>query len=125
MFYTYRQNNSGGFMEVDEKKGISQVVIIEAHDYYHANEIAKSIGIYFDGCDVGRDCHCCGDRWYPAWENEGTADPQYYSQVIGAGGYIKDYPSLYQDNGFVHYLDGTVRAFDVDTCDWVNTDADS
>ena len=21
------------------------------------------MGVYFDGCDIGLDCSCCGDRW--------------------------------------------------------------
>ena len=31
-----------------------------------ADVVAESIGIYFDGVSAGKDCACCGDRWYRA-----------------------------------------------------------
>jgi hypothetical protein len=61
MWYTYIQNNSGGSFIVNDH--IGHYVLIEADSTYAANRIAEDIGIYFDGCDSGRDCDCCGDRW--------------------------------------------------------------
>lgn len=60
-FYEYSQNNSGGSFYVDEN--VCNQVFIEATNEKHANSIAKEIGIYFDGCAIGIDCSCCGDRW--------------------------------------------------------------
>ena len=60
-FFEYSQNNSGGSFKISES--VTTHVVIEAHDADHANRIAEEIGIYFDGCDKGMDCSCCGDRW--------------------------------------------------------------
>lgn len=57
--FCYRQNNSGGsFYEPAHK------VYVEADSLDEAAEIADGVGIYFNGCDSGQDCNCCGDRWY-------------------------------------------------------------
>ena len=66
--YEFTQNNSGGYFEVDDK--VCHRVFIEADNAMEANEIAQELGIYFDGCDKGIDCPCCGDRWYEVWDNE-------------------------------------------------------
>lgn len=47
MFYTYRQNNSGGSFKITKK--IKHFVIIEADSAKEANKKAEHIGIYFDG----------------------------------------------------------------------------
>lgn len=47
MFYTYNQNNSGGFFKITKK--IKHYVIIEADSAKEANKKAEHIGIYFDG----------------------------------------------------------------------------
>ena len=59
MFFTYVQNNSGGF-----DLG-SRFVIVEAETAADANEraLTENTGIYFDGVSEGYDCDCCGDRW--------------------------------------------------------------
>jgi hypothetical protein len=75
-FYAYRQNNSGGSFHIDESAGISRCVVVEANSSDEADRKAIEIGLYFNGCEIGRDCSCCGDRWYPtygeaeAWEIE-------------------------------------------------------
>lgn len=65
MFYEFRQNNSGGFWR---EPGMS--VIIEANSSEEANVIAETKGLYFNGCEEGLDCDCCGDRWYRAWSDK-------------------------------------------------------
>ena len=60
--YEFSQNNSGGQYDYDENLG--EYVYIEADSPEKALEIADDIGIYFDGCQQGLDCSCCGDRWY-------------------------------------------------------------
>lgn len=52
-----------------------------------ANARAKGIGLYFDGVDDGRDCECCGDRWYEKWsDSDGQAEEPtvYVSRLFGA-----------------------------------------
>ena len=70
MFYTFKQNNSGGTFIGP------QYVIIEADDASEANLIAYDHGIYFNGVQNGQDCNCCGDRWYPVYEYAGEETPQ-------------------------------------------------
>ena len=66
MFFEFDQNNSGGTFLIDDNIGIGPRVWIEAESAEHADEKAAEIGIYFNGGDDGRDCPCCGDRWYEA-----------------------------------------------------------
>jgi hypothetical protein len=65
MWFKFNQNNSGG--KFTYSKNLADHVWIEADNPRHANIIAEDLGIYFDGCDTGRDCPCCGDRWYPVY----------------------------------------------------------
>lgn len=76
-WYEYHQNNTGGsFVEDDD---VGAWVWIEASSADEANSRAQSrAGIYFDGCDDGMDCPCCGDRWYPAWKDDGSEKPEIY-----------------------------------------------
>ena len=89
-FFTYRQNNSGGDFVVDDN--VNVYTIIEANDSTEADMIAESVGIYFNGCEDGLDCDCCGDRWGRAWD-EGDAVPSHYGEPLpqnDAGAYIPD-----------------------------------
>lgn len=65
MFYTYRQNNSGG-------RYVGPLfMIVEADSSMEADFIAEQNGIYFDGVRNGIDCKCSEhdtiksvyDRW--------------------------------------------------------------
>lgn len=81
-YFTYAQNNSGGVF--DSGPNIAGYVIVEASDFMLANQIAEEVvGIYFDGCETGHDCDCCGDRWdrQTSW-NEGTERPEIYGQSV-------------------------------------------
>ena len=61
-FYEFDQNNSGGSHSVDSN--LCHRLIIEAMNENEACDIAEGMGVYFNGCDDGMDCPCCGDRWY-------------------------------------------------------------
>lgn len=102
MFYRYRQNNSGGLVDFNEKRGISVNVIVEAPNLLMANAKAEDIGLYFDG---EGDCECCGNRWSTPWDTDGTEEPDikegsYYTK------WMKEKPE-----GFIHYLNGEVKPF--------------
>lgn len=99
-FWTFDQNNSGGSFHYDAKAGIGSAVAIEAIDAAHALARAEAIGIYFNGCDDGRDCECCGDRWSDCLD-EGTEQPTKYGAELTGGWGIPAY---------VHYLDGRIEA---------------
>lgn len=107
MFFTFHQNNSGGRFQVDDK--VTEFVIIEANDANHANLIAESIGIYFDGCENGMDCSCCGDRWYPVSGYNGKYSPMIYDK------HPSEYKSMWIRKGYaycyVYYLDAERAAF--------------
>ena len=64
--YRYYQNNSGGGDDED----LPKLLFVEANSADEANTRAVSIGVYFDGCDSGEDCDCCGDRWARASESD-------------------------------------------------------
>lgn len=103
-FYEYMQNNSGGSFSKSEQDGICEYVIIEALNVEQANTRAEDIGLYFDGCNNGNDCPCCGDRWYRAYESDGSEVPSIYGEPIE-----KMEKNFYRENCFVHYLDGTFK----------------
>lgn len=111
MFFDYNQNNSGGSFDYDDEAGITETVIIEASNASDANRRAGAIGIYFNGCEDGRDCDCCGDRWYPAW-GDGDERPSVYwrpvEEVPPKRSFVgrADGPCVY-----VHYADGTIKGF--------------
>lgn len=75
MYYTFSQNNSGGFFRGP------QYAIVKANSADEANEKAESYGIYFDGVRKEIDCECCGDRWYKVYDDEGTEVPTIYSDT--------------------------------------------
>lgn len=106
-FYCFDQNNSGGSFVVDEN--VAHNVIIEANSAAHANELALKIGIYFNGCDDGTDCSCCGDRWHVMDELGGKETPMIYNKP----------PELHremfgeEDQPYCHiyYLDGLKKTY--------------
>lgn len=106
MFYTFKQNNSGGTFVMNER--VAHFVIIEADSVREANEKAESIGIYFNGVDDNIDCPCCGDRWYPTYENEVNkapliygVDPANYKCIFTRKG--KNYCIVYHKDGGKRY----------------------
>jgi len=100
LYFEFRQNNSGGSFEVDLEKGISHYVIIEAKNYIEANQKAFDIGLYFDGCESGNDCPCCGDRWYASDESDGSAIPSLYGESVYElkPSYFNEYISIHRIN---------------------------
>jgi len=80
MFYTYNQNNSGGVSEINDD--VTHFVIIEADNAEEADQRAEGVGIYFDGCAKGLDCHCCGDRWSSQWGDDGDPEPMIYGGPV-------------------------------------------
>lgn len=95
--YEYRQNNTFGSFIEDEQ--VAHYVIIEAENPEEADDIAMSKGIYFDGCDDGLDCECCGDRWHRADE--------FFTVTLES---MKDMLKYYRTDytfAYIYYKDGT------------------
>jgi hypothetical protein len=123
VFFTYSQNNSGGSFIHDEDAGIAHYVIIEAASVDKANEKALDIGLYFNGCQTGMDCPCCGDRWSTPWEDDGDSfpsvygrdatNPREYSDRFMGGGISRYGVQKGEPTTFVHYADGTKRGYGV------------
>ena len=107
MFYHFNQNNSGGWYH--NNKDLCHHVIIEAENAAEANELAESIGIYFNGVEDNLDCSCCGDRWCPVW-GQGDDEPLIYGTRPAAA-----YTEYFAEPGEVFcrvfYLDGNVAEF--------------
>lgn len=111
-WYEFSQNNSGGVMHEDES--ICNRLFIQAHSYNEARQKALSIGVYFDGCDNGIDCSCCGDRWSD-YERKITFPHRYsfelsfnnieeYAQQLA-----NDYGTWTSPDGRLFYYEGTVK----------------
>lgn len=102
MFYTFRQNNSGGRFDVDDDVNI--YVVIEGDTLSEIVDKAEQVGIYFDGCADGSDCPCCGDRWYPAY-GESDDVPMWYDTPYDLTPVARD-----KADTVIHYKNGT-RAY--------------
>lgn len=96
-YYKFVQNNSFGVYEINDEAGIGRIVWVEAASENDALERAEKIGLYFNGVEEGKDCPCCGDRWYAPWEEE-------------------DKPKIDQEFDFnwhktiyIHHLNGTIE----------------
>lgn len=73
-FFTFSQNNSGGFFDGPE------YVIIEADSADEANMTAMDYDVYFDGVHHGNDCECCGDRWREVDDYDATDKPEIWGK---------------------------------------------
>lgn len=104
MFYTFNQNNSGGAFDRDAH--VDQFVVIEGDSIEQITKRAQKWGIYFDGCNKGFDCECCGDRWSTPWSDAELDEvPSTYGQPITK---IKDKQTK-STNVVIHYAKGKVK----------------
>lgn len=106
-YFRYTQNNSGGSFDIDDV--VAQHVIIQAHSASEANSIAKIVGIYFNGCDEGIDCRCCGDRWYEAGDGKGTDTPLIYGEDPTT--YNSIFTAVGEPVCHVYHLDGSKTTY--------------
>ena len=107
-YFHFSQNNSGGGFDIDDN--VAHHVIVQAHTAEEANRRAEDIGIYFDGCNYGRDCSCCGDRWSRQWANDtGDETPLIYSKPP------ETYDDMFTKTGqpvcHVYHLDGSKTTY--------------
>lgn len=112
MFFTFTQNNSGGCFT-----GPAHYVVVEANTALAATYIAMGHGLYFNGCEEGHDCKCCGDRWHVVDDSDGTVEPEVYGESIEAAletalrvyGNWSDFNHIPQISVF--YLNGTRKDY--------------
>lgn len=100
LFFTYRQNNSGGRYEFNDN--LSAYVIIEAKSPEEANKRAEELGIEFD-----EGCSTCGDRWDRADEWDSEEIPMIYNKDVSKGLYKESGWARRQVPvaGYIHYYD--------------------
>jgi hypothetical protein len=108
-FFHFNQNNTGGVWQFDD--AVTHHVVIEADSSEDADKRAEAIGIYFDGCESGMDCRCCGDRWYRTY-GDGDDEPMVYGEP--AAEYEPGKMSWWRMDGaevYVYYKDGRKAEF--------------
>lgn len=110
MFFTFRQNNSGG--SFDFSRDLGHFVVVEADNAAAANARAETLGIYFDGSG---DCPCCGNRWSEQWDDdEGTKTPEVCGQA--PKDYMASEAMIWAEDDeaeiVIHYADGRVEKFE-------------
>ena len=89
MFYTFRQNNSGGYFSGPV------LVCVECDSLEQANNQAELNGVCFG---MFGSCECCGPRWSTAWHEDSlTETPTYYGGLLTDSG----------ESWVIHYKDGT------------------
>jgi hypothetical protein len=76
-YFKFRQNNSFGHFVG------TPLVFVQADNAADANSIAQDHGVYFNGVADGIDCDCCGDRWYPVYDDDAQDAP--YAVTVGDG----------------------------------------
>lgn len=115
-FFEFSQNNSGGSFDVNDK--VCHRMFIEADSCDEANDKAEDLGCYWNGCEDGMDCSCCGDRWDKAWRDDDYTDfPLKYSKetifqtVEEYSQYLADNYCWTSPDVRIFYKDGTVKEF--------------
>ena len=107
-FFHFSQNNSGGSFYINEK--VAHHVIIQAYSAKEANSLAEDIGIYFNGCETGNDCSCCGDRWSKQWSTDsGDETPLIYGEAPEKR--VDYFTKEGQPVCHVYYLDGSKTTY--------------
>lgn len=103
-YQIYNQNNSGGRWK---PPGVFVAFEVQSKNQDVAADRLEAAGLYFDGCSSGRDCPCCGDRWYDS--------PEYYEHLHEWFGEVCEFLDLYISSSgnipvlVVHPLEETPR----------------
>lgn len=96
-WYTFDQNNSGGYFVTNEN--VCEVVCIEAETAEQAILKAEEF------CENDDSCPCCGDRW-SFWidDDDGKEKPSWYDKAIE-----DTLPDWYRKEARLHYADGRIE----------------
>lgn len=94
-FFTFYQNNSGGYFIVNDD--VAAHLVIEAQNAQEAiNKMCKITENY------SWYCSCCGERWAD-WVNDGTEEPIVYGIKVK-----KQRPDdVTNSSTIIYYYDGT------------------
>lgn len=118
-FYTYHQNNSGGYAIEDKEIGVGVFIIIEAHNFETANFILSLIArsadeIHGEGW-FHNYCTCCGKRWRLFYSDKGDGEPSIFGEPAAEADLFWTEKSYY-----IHYLNGDIKSKEMlenKTCD--------
>jgi len=99
MFYTYDQNNSGGYFI--ENENVREYLIIEADNVHEAN--SKMFDITEDYSEF---CECCGARWDVIYgsDSEGKEEPMIYSTPVD-----EVEKEMFRNSCIIYYKNGDKR----------------
>ena len=104
-FYTFNQNNSGGYFVYNDEFGVCEYVIIESEGTSDAWD--KLVAIGNNVLDMFDFCGCCGERWSNYITDDGGKDsPMIWGEpleIVESG--------IFRSRAFVHYIDGTFKEF--------------
>lgn len=113
MYYTLRQNNSGGYFDYDADHGITEFVIVEGNS---VDDIKSKLNFIINSYPGrGVDCPCCGDRWYSCdWMIESDLEevPSVYGKDVRELTHKQEKGKL--KSVAVHNLDGTIDWYHYD-----------
>ena len=102
MFYTFMQNNSGGYFVEDDNAGICEIVIIE--DLTPGKAWEKLMRIGEDVVNFESWCSCCGPRWSELYGSAGFEEPMIYGTPVKE--VVQD---VFSRRSFVHYIGGELE----------------
>lgn len=102
-FWTFSQNNSGGYFVEDDANGVCEYVIIEDKTADDAWRKLQEIGEKVNG--FWNYCPCCGERW-SSWCDDGQDVPMIYGQPLD-----KLHAGVFRNRAFVHYYHGAIQEF--------------
>ena len=101
MFYTFMQNNSGGYFIQNED--VDVCLIVEGYSKKDIERRAEKIVENYS-----EYCPCCGERWNINIFDELDKEPMIYDMPI------HEYNSKCTDEkAIIHYLDGTKDIVDL------------
>lgn len=97
-WFTYDQNNSGGYF-IDNDQ-VSHLICVQAETAKEANEKASVITE-----DFSEWCECCGERWYLSERDSDGADvPAQYGKALSESS-----PCYSRKTAVLHFANGEVR----------------
>lgn len=101
-WFTYDQNNSGGyFIDNDE---VTHMICVQAENADAANAKAEEITK-----EYGEYCECCGERWYiNEVDGDGFDVPSHYGEPLSSS-----QPSHYRKYAVLHFASGEMRKVNI------------
>lgn len=104
-FFTFNQNNSGGYFVNNDEYGVAEYIIIESVSAKLAWKKLVDIGDNVPG--MFDYCPCCGERWSD-WidDSDGKDEPMIFGEPIN-----NCKKEIFRDKAFVHYLNGEIKEF--------------